>query len=351
MLRLAFVGLGALLAARGAAQEGSAGGDAGPRLDHVGPGLTPAECKLANKVLYRVGVKVDTADETERIAAISPRILEAEAGSLACIQEALEEVMEQAYELTELTEEEAAQGNRGNTLRLQPKEDKEGLPIELELLALSGLAPLLLHQGNHRLAAEVTIRDIMGRHKAITDRGSVDSDGKLYPNTVAQLTAIWYNVQAFLSFPQDYIATFSIYRGALTGCDKICRQLPSFAPAWICQAEWALYAAENNLCPGHPSGYDCRSLSIMHRQTAFEKNETLEEDWTVWNEMGRAAGHDLCEQEDYCGEEHQREYFEAGLRAATAAGAEEGVEALTHQLELVGDGDGDGGGEDDKDEL
>jgi hypothetical protein len=28
---------------------------------------------------------------------------------------------------------------------------------------------------NHRLAAEVTIRDIMGRHKAITDRGSVDS--------------------------------------------------------------------------------------------------------------------------------------------------------------------------------
>ena len=54
--------------------------------------------------------------------------------------------MEQAYELTELTEEEAAQGNRGNTLWLQPKEDKEGLPIELELLALSGLAPLLLHQ-------------------------------------------------------------------------------------------------------------------------------------------------------------------------------------------------------------
>ena len=312
----------------------AAGHNAQPRLDHAGPGLTAEECKLANKVLFRVQVDPDTAEEAERIAQIAPRILDAAVGSLSCIQEALEEVLEQAYELKELTEEEA-QRNRGNDLQLVPREDKKGLPIDLEVMALSGLGPLVLHQGNYRLAAEITLREIVARMKEVRDRGGKSSEGELYPNFFAQLTAIWYNVQAFTSFPTEKIAQFQMYRGALTGCDKICREIPSFAPAWVCQAEWSLYAAENNVCPGHPSGFDCRSLSIQMHTKACEADAALRNDWKIWNEMARAASHKQCLQEEFCGEHKQREYLEAGLHAATAAGDEEAMGAMTHQIGLL----------------
>ena len=50
----------------------AAGHNAQPRLDHAGPGLTAEECKLANKILFRVQVDPDTAEEAERIAQIAP---------------------------------------------------------------------------------------------------------------------------------------------------------------------------------------------------------------------------------------------------------------------------------------
>lgn len=309
-------------------------GHAQLRLDHAGPTLTANECKLANKALFRVGVELDSAEEAERLAQIAPRILDAEVSSLSCLQEALEEVLEQAYELKELNEEEA-QRNRGNELQLVPREDKNGLPLDLEVMALSGLGPLYHHQGNYMLAAEVTIREIVARMQEVKDRGGKSSDGELYPNFIAQLTAIWYNVKAFTSFPNEKLATYQIYRGALSGCDKICREVPLFAPAWLCQAEWSLYAAENDVCPGHPSGFDCRSLSIQMHTKAFEADVALRNDWKIWNEMARAASHELCLQEELCGEKKQREYLEAGMKAATLAKDEEAIAAMTHQLELL----------------
>ena len=315
--------------------DASASADgAQPRLDHVGPGLTAEECKLANKVLFRVQVELGSDEEADRIAQIAPRILDAQVSSLSCIQEALEEVLEQAYELKELTEEETER-NRGNDLRLVPRDEQRDVPLDLKVMALSGLGPLLLHQGNYRLAAEVTIQEIVARMKEVRDRGGKSSDGELYPNFLAQLTAIWYNVQAFVSFPNEKLAAFQMYRGALTGCDKICREVPSFAPAWLCQAEWSLYAAENNVCPGHPSGFDCRSLSIQMHTKAFEADKELRGDWKIWNEMARAASHHQCQQEELCGENKQREYLEAGLEAATATGDEEAIGAMTHQIELL----------------
>ena len=314
--------------------RGTASADGQVGLDHDGPALTAEECKLANKALFRVGVELDSAEEAERLAQIAPRILDAEVSSLSCLQEALEEVLEQAYELKELTEEETRR-NRGNDLQLVPREDKNGLPLDLEVMALSGLGPLVLHQGNYKLAAEVTIREIVARMKEVKDRGGRSSDGELYPNFIAQLTAIWHNVKAFAAFPNEKIATYQVYRGALSGCDKICREVPSFAPAWLCQAEWSLYAAENNVCPGHPSGFDCRSLSIQMHTKAFDADVALRSDWKIWNEMARAASHEQCLEEELCGEKKQREYLQAGLEAATLAKDEEAMEAMNHQLELL----------------
>eukprot|EP01043_Picozoa_sp_COSAG02_P091268 COSAG02_NODE_28010_length_598_cov_0.823647_1_plen_109_part_01 len=79
--------------------SGAASADGQVSLNHDGPALTPEECKLANKALFRVGVELDSAEEAERLAQIAPRILDAEVSSLSCLQEAFEEVLEQAYEL------------------------------------------------------------------------------------------------------------------------------------------------------------------------------------------------------------------------------------------------------------
>ena len=72
----------------------------------------------------------------------------------------------------------------------------------------------------------------------------------------------------------------------------------------------------------------------MHTK-AFEADVALRNDWEIWNEMARAASHGQCLEEEFCGENKQREYLEAGMKAAALAKDEKGIAAMTHQLELL----------------
>lgn len=297
------------------------------RPDRIGPGLSDEECTHANTVLGRKAVEDEEAWSKE-LEAMTPRLADAEVSSLSCLHETLETILKEAYEIKELTSEEALETNRGNTAKLDAKEGSDGLPLELgtplQLVALNTLGPLLVHQDNYRLAAEVTIADIMLRSEKLKEDGPNDEAGKPFPNTIYSAMSLWYNIKAIVMFPE--FPDLGIPRGALSGCTRVSRLLPKFAESWICQAKWALYHAENNICPGHPSGLDCASMALELYKEAFNVNVTLKADWHHWYEMGRGAAHPSYEKG---GPAVAKEHYETGLAAAEAANDAEGIDALS----------------------